>query len=211
MLWSSTRELRYHFAADLDEWVERFLGERDASPCAELAARLEEQSYHLRMTRDFFTAAGYLRTRYRDDPDARFGVVASSRDKALVDWNIRNDYFSVEKVRRGPWYAEGDDDPRSCRHLRDCLTEFKTQGLELDGVLLAWGTDLARVDGEWSIRRAKGYKRGTPVKDPYQLRVNAYRVLLTRGRACTVIYVPPMRELDETAAWLQECGIKVLD
>ena len=47
--------------------------------------------------------------------------------------------------------------------------------------------------------------------DPYQLRVNAYRVLLTRGRACTVIYVPPMRELDETAAWLQQCGAKVLD
>jgi hypothetical protein len=205
-----TRELRFHFAADLDEWVERFLEERDPSRCGDLAARLEQQSYHLRMTRDFDAAADYLRDRYGENCDARFGLVASSRDKALVDWGVRNDYWSVERVRRGPWYADGEESPRSCRHLRDCLSEFKTQGLELDGVLLAWGTDLERVDGQWSIGRAKGYRGGTPVKDPYQLRLNAYRVLLTRGRDCTVLYVPPIRELDETSAWIQECGVRPL-
>jgi hypothetical protein len=48
------------------------------------------------------------------------------------------------------------------------------------------------------------------VRDPFQLRLNAYRVLLTRGRDCAIIYVPPMRELDATAAWLQGCGVRVL-
>ena len=41
------------------------------------------------------------------------------------------------------------------------------------------------------------------VRDPFQLRVNAYRVLLTRGRDGAVIFVPPLTELDATAARLQ--------
>ncbi len=52
---------------------------------------------------------------------------------------------------------------------------------------------------------------GTHVRDPFQLRVNAYRVLLTRGRDGAVIFVPPMTELDATAARLQAHGVKVLN
>ena len=52
--------------------------------------------------------------------------------------------------------------------------------------------------------------RAAHVKDPFQLRVNAYRVLLTRGRDGAVIFVPPDPRLDATAAWLQAHGVKVL-
>lgn len=110
-----------------------------------------------------------------------------------------------------PCFAEGDDDPRSCRRLQQCVTEFGAQGLELDGVLLAWGTDLCRVNGEWSIAHAKRHARSAHVKDPFRLRLNAYRVLLTRGRDGAVLFLPPIDELDETAAWLQAHGVKVLD
>ena len=65
-------------------------------------------------------------------------------------------------------------------------------------MLLAWGTDLVRVDGRWSNAKARGCKRGSHVRNPYQLRLNAYRVLLTRGRDATVVFVPPLPELDET-------------
>lgn len=205
------RELRFHFAADLDEWVNCVLGEGPAVRARQLANHLEHDAVHLRLSRDFETAQAYLRERYGTAPESRYGLLASSRDKALVNWGVRNDYFSVERIRRGPWYAEGEESPQSCRHLRDCLTEFKTQGLELDAVLLARGTDLIRADGEWTDRLAKGYKRGAPVKDPFQLRVNAYRVLLTRGRDGTVIYLPPIAALNETAAWLQQCGVMLLD
>jgi DUF2075 family protein len=114
-------------------------------------------------------------------------------------------------VQLGPWYGDGEHDSgRSCRHLRDCVTEFGAQGLELDGALLAWGTDLARDGERWSNASAKRHARAAHVRDPFQLRLNAYRVLLTRGRDCAIIYVPPMRELDQTAAWLQGCGVRVL-
>ena len=50
----------------------------------------------------------------------------------------------------------------------------------------------------------------THVLDAFQLRVSAYRVLLTRGRDGAVIFIPPVAELDATAARLQGRGVKVL-
>ena len=152
----------------------------------------------------------YFHKRYAEAPAARYGLVASSRDKALAEWGIPNDYQSTKVMRLGPWYGDGDESHRSCRHLRECVTEFGAQGLELDGVLLAWGTDLLWTGDAWSNARAKNHARGTHVRDPFQLRVNAYRVLLTRGRDGAVIFVPPLAELDATAARLQGHGVKVL-
>ena len=86
------------------------------------------------------------------------------------------------------------------------LLGVELDGVELDGVLLAWGTDLLWSGDAWSNARAKNHARGTHVRDPYQLRVNAYRVLLTRGRDGAVIFVPPLAELDATAARLGGMG-----
>ncbi len=218
-------ELRFHFCSDLDAWVDGLLADDRAWPdevcegeagsvaahCRELASRLEQQAYHLRMTRDLNEARHYLRARYADAPEARFGLLASSRDKALEDWGVRNGWHDTKNLRLGPWYGDNEHASQySCRHLRDCVTEFGAQGLELDGVLLAWGLDLVRARSRWSNAWAKRHARSAHVRDPFQLRLNAYRVLLTRGRDCSIIFIPPMPELDETAGWLQECGIRML-
>ena len=81
---------------------------------------------------------------------------------------------------------------------------------QLDASLLGWGTDFVRAGSAWSNARARGYRKGAKVKDPFQLRVNAYRVLLTRGRDATVVFVPPMVELDETYRYLVAAGVAVL-
>jgi len=114
-------------------------------------------------------------------------------------------------MRLGPWYGDGEESRRSCRHLRECVTELGAQGLELDGVLLAWGIDLVWDGDAWSNARAKRHARSAHVRDHFQLRVNAYRVLLTRGRDGAVIFVPPVPELDATAGRLQGHGVKVLN
>ena len=90
------------------------------------------------------------------------------------------------------------------------MTEFGAQGLELDAVLLAWGTDLAIDQGKWSTARARGYMKRNRVKDPFQLRLNAYRVLLTRGRDATVVFVPPLPELNATYEYLVANGFREL-
>ena len=174
------------------------------------STRLETAGYHLRTTRDLDVAKDYFGARYAEAPDARYGLVASSRDKILQEWGVPNDWHSTQRMNLGPWYGEGEDHQRSCRRLSQCVTEFGAQGLELDGVLLAWGTDLVWEDEAWSNARAKHHARSAHVRDPFQLRVNAYRVLLTRGRDGAVVFVPPLTVLDATVARLQGHGVKVL-
>jgi len=159
------------------------------------------------MTRSLDIAKNYLRERYADHRLARYGLVASSRDKDLNRFGVRNDFNWTKNVKVGPWYVDDEGSPNSCRQLEEVVTEFAAQGLELDAALLCWGTDLAREENAWSTARARGYKKGSHVRNPHQLRLNAYRVLLTRGRDGTIIFVPPATELDETWQYLLACGV----
>lgn len=83
-----------------------------------------------------------------------------------------------------------------------------------DPIVSADGRTIAKPAGWWRPVDPAQYAPATtavrPVRDPFALRLNAYRVLLTRGRDCCAIYVPPMRELGETTCRLQECGVRVL-
>lgn len=203
-------EIRFHLATDVHAYVTALLDRSDVSECRRLAERLEQSGYHLRITRDFDRARQYLWDRYGENPTARFGLVASSRDRELRDFGIANDWQATKRVRHGPWYGDGEESPSSCRHLRVAITEFGAQGLELDAVLLAWGTDLMRKADAWTNERARKY-RGAVVHDPFRLRLNAYRVLLTRARDANVIFVPPVEELDETAEFLANGGVRRLD
>ena len=65
------------------------------------------------------------------------------------------------------------------------------QGLELDEVGLAWDGDLVRDGAGWLARSFSG-TRWTRTADPERRsnRLNAYRVLLTRARHRTIIWVP---------------------
>ena len=207
-------ELRYHLAADLHGYVDALL--TDAEPPAALAARarrLAASGFHLHVTRSFAVAAAYLRERYADAPAARFGLVASSRDRHLADVGIPNDWRSTQRVRLGPWYGDPEDAPggHSCRHLDACVTEFGAQGLELDATLLAWGTDFRRdEEGRWSNALARSYQRRALVRDPLTLRRNAYRVLLTRARDACIAFVPPLPLLTPTHTHLLASGWRPL-
>lgn len=203
-------ELRFHLAREIHTYVEMLLSEGAASGLSRMAEKFEREGYHLRITRDLQVAKDYLRERYEEQPEARYGIIASSRDKDLARFEIKNDYQATSNVRKGPWYGEpeGDPDGRSCRNLRECMTEFGAQGLELDATLLAWGTDFIRQGGRWSHAKARGYKQKTRVKDSFQLRMNAYRVLLTRGRDATVVFIPSIPVLDETYQHLVNSGFR---
>lgn len=203
-------ELRFHLAQDLHRFVQGMLSAQDPSRLKTLAQSLELAGFHLRITRSLDRAKGYLRDRYFDDSDARYGIVASSKDRELVNWGIPNDFQSTKRVRVGPWYSDPASayGRRSCRHLETCVTEFGAQGLELDGTLLAWGTDLQMKDSRWSNADARGYLRRARVRNPFQLRINAYRVLLTRGRDVCVVFAPPIASLNETYEFLAGSGFR---
>lgn len=210
---SLNTELRFHVAKDLHGYVAALLAGAPVTGLAARAAVLEESRFHLRITRSLEVAKRYLRERYEDDRDARFGIIASSKDRDLVRFEVPNDFQSTKRVRVGPWYGADEDDysAESCRRLESCVTEFGAQGLELDAALLAWGTDFIRVRGQWSNQNARGYRPGAAVRDPFQLRLNAYRVLLTRGRDACAVFVPRLAVLDETFEFLISAGFRELD
>jgi hypothetical protein len=205
-------ELRFHSAKDLHRFVARLVEGADAADLRPIASTLEADGCHLRLTRNLDTAKQYLRERYAEDRDARFGLVASSKDKALEQFGVPNGFQDTKRVRLGPWYGDPEDgySGLSCRNLKACVTEFGAQGLELDATLLAWGTDFLMKDGSWTNAHARRYQLQSLVKDAMQLRRNAYRVLLTRGRDACVVFVPPLPTLDETFEYLHEAGFLLL-
>ena len=209
------QSLRSHLSSRLYEFVSGIVAKQPAATLdqARLAAAITQDGHDLRITRDLSVAKDYLRERYAESPEARFGLVASSRDRDLIRFGVSNDYQATRNLRYGPWYGDEESAPggRSCRHLRDCVTEFGAQGLELDAVLLAWGTDFQLTNGSWSIESARSYRRGgANVRDAWQLRANAYRVLLTRARDATIVFVPQLTELNSTYDFLVDSGFRPL-
>lgn len=206
---SLDRSIRFHLAEDLYTFVHALIDGR-AEEARPIAESMEINGYHLRITRDLKLAKDYLRERYAGHPEARFGVIASAKDKSLKNHGVDNTFQATKNIKFGPWYADPPDSERSCCALTSVVTEFGAQGLELDSALLAWGTDFIRLNGNWSNSNAGGYRHSDRIKDALQLRKNAYRVLLTRGREATVVFVPPTEGLDETYAFLKRCGFFVL-
>lgn len=202
-----SRSVRFHFAAGLSEWAAGIVeGDKTPEQMIALANGFIREGYQLQITRDLEQAKEVLWDKYRDQPDARFGLMISGRDKGSGITAVH-----ARKFRAGPWYADPDSSPASCRRLTDAITEFSSQGLELDHTLLVWGTDFIRRDGTWDDSRAKRYQRKGSVRNPLQLRRNAYRVLLTRGREGVVICLPKsIRELDETYDYLVAAGCRAL-
>jgi hypothetical protein len=201
-------ELRFHLTPRLNDFTENLLERSDAPACAQIAAELHQGGHRLFLTRSLSAGKKYLRERYAEAPQARFGMVASSKDKRLVNHGVDNSFQATKQLRVGPWYNAEPSDPRSCCALETVATEFSSQGLELDFVLLAWGSDLLRNESGWSMQHSRGTKGS--VADPMRLRRNVYRVLLTRGRDGTVVFVPPEPLFDPTAQFLGDCGFRPL-
>ncbi len=200
------RSVRFHFAAGLSKWAAGIIEDRhDSAQLADIARQLRQQGYQLRITRRLGEAKEFLWKKYANHPDARFGLMTSSRNKRIgevIDEPERARFF-----RAGPWYADPETSPHSCRRLQEAITEFAAQGLELDHALVIWGTDFVLQGGRWDNSAAKTYQKSSGVQDALQLRRNAYRVLLTRGREGAILCLPKfMSELDELYAALVAAG-----
>jgi hypothetical protein len=184
--------LRSHRAEEIHRWVSFLLG-GDLAACKPLAEQLLSQGFELYVTRDLEAAKTYARERYAGAQDARYGLLASSKARNLVGYGFANEYQFTRNMRVGPWFADPPESAFSCCAFRDTATEFQCQGLELDMPIIGWGHDLWWADEQWDC--STKYH----VKNPRQIRLNAYRVLLTRGRDGFIVFVPP--EPKYTPVW----------
>jgi hypothetical protein len=151
--------------------------------------------------------------------ERRAGLVCSSGAKRLVADGIWPKFDHMDDATVANWFLKRWPDVRASDALEIPATEFACQGLELDFVGLCWGGDLL-WKGEWRMRKFRG-KDWNNVKQENERAyvLNTYRVLLTRARADTIIWIPPgetrdktrsPEEFDETAAFLLSCGARQL-
>ena len=63
----------------------------------------------------------------------------------------------------------------------------------MDLTIVHWDDDLYLNNGKW---RGQHFQWG--VENEFQIKLNSYRVILTRGRDGTIIYIPPKTCLTET-------------
>jgi len=179
-----TTSMRTHRARLVQEWVDAVIGS-DLNRAAQIGPQLKGEDYDLYVTSDLNDAKAYAHARYVDDPEKRYGLLASAKGRNLPFVGVNNNFAALRWFHVGPWYSAPRTDPESCCQLQMPATEFQCQGLELDLPIVCWGDDLRWIGGRWSAFRSTRKARFSD-----KLRLNSYRVLLTRGRDGTVIYVP---------------------
>ena len=214
--------LRAHVAADVQNWVATLLNQTSAKTVATAqsaalapvlpqlnayANAMTEQGYSLYITRDLGVAKSYVTTRYQGAPDKRYGLVASAKATCLMQFGVPNEFQVNRTLREGPWFNDEPSAPHSCCQMTSVATEFQCQGLELDMPIVCWGDDVWYAQGSWQTKSAAR----SQARDPRRLRINAYRVLLSRGRDGMIIYVPPIPLLDATYDLLLSAGCRPLD
>lgn len=152
--------------------------------------------------------------------ERRAGLVCSTGARRLVADGIWPDFPHLDNDAIANWFLNRWPDVRASDALEIPATQFACQGLELDLVGLCWGGDLV-WSGKWQVRKFVGTKWQNPAsRDAQDFRLNTYRVLLTRARYDTIIWVPTgdpddlTREpalFDRTADFLIECGAVPLE
>lgn len=151
----------------------------------------------------------------------RCGLVASSGARRLRADGLGCELPHMDENAVARWFLDRwPEDVRASDALEQVATEFSCQGLELDHVGLCWGGDLIRDRQGWRVRNFIGTGWTTPrIAETIANRLNTYRVLLTRARYGTIIFVPlgdeddptrPPAEMDLVADHLTRCGIEPL-
>ena len=99
------------------------------------------------------------------------------------------------------WYLKPPGDIRSSYALEVAANEYTCQGLELDYVGVCWDGDLLwdRDSAAWKPYRLNGSQwQAVNDADRKLWAINKYRVLLSRARVATIIWVPEGCALDPT-------------
>lgn len=156
------------------------------------------------ITRNLDKAKKYCINRYKEFLYKKYGLLASS--KAYIFHKYINASKVDNKNKLGPWFHECVTSSKSCCSFNEIATEFDCQGLEIDMPIVCWGEDLIYKSGDW-VR----YIQDKKLEDPHRIRLNSYRVLLTRGRDGVIVYMPEDERLDETYKFLVEAGMRKLD
>ncbi len=198
------------------EWVDAVL-----SDAADRARHIvvQEGGVPFRLTRDREAMRRALRE--RSGGGCRAGLLASSGARRLRAEGLGAELPHMDVAAVTRWFLDRWPDVRASDALEVPATEFCCQGLELDYAGVYWGGDLVRARHGWQARefRGTGWILAREAEKIANTR-NTYRVLLTRARYDTIVWVPrgeaadrtrPPELYDQIAKFLLDCGVHPLD
>ena len=200
-----TISLRSHLSGTVSQFVNYFI-DGDLENASKLSDSIFDEGYSMYCTRDLESAKSYCKERYEEEPNKKYGLIASSKSRILPKYGMDN-RFEATRINYGKWFNNPSNDPKSCCALNKVVTEFGVQGLELDMPIIGWEMDMLWTGNEWKkyiLKEDEDSERNT-------YRRNTYRVLLTRGRDGFIVFVPNDSKLDPVYEILKEVGIKELN
>lgn len=206
-----TVSLRSYLASDVSKFVNCLFSGK-FSEAKSLVPGILQAGFKMYLTRDINTAKNYCRDRYKGNTSKRFGLIASSKAKLLSKYKLRPGYHAKEKINVVvKWFNAAPTDARSCCQLREVISEYDCQGLEVDFPIVCWGDDLLyRKEGKWYVRDTNNPGRQLTIEE-MRYRVNSYRVLMTRGRDGMIIFLPPEKDFDDTYQMFKDMGMLDLE
>lgn len=167
-----------------------------------LYQEIKKQHFRMYVTQDFQAIKNYCHTLYEGRDDKRYGCITSSKNPKQ-DKKEKDKHKDIDNIAR--WFNDSPTSTYSCCQMKLARSEFDVEGLELDLPVVGWVDDLRWQNGRWIPYKGKWpYKPGTP---EYNYRINAYRVLLTRGRDGVLIYIPKKESLMPIYQVLRDVGI----
>lgn len=197
--------LRSHLASDVSKFVNSFIS-GDITTAFSLVNGIYKAGFHMYITRSLESAKNYVQNRYANEPNKKYGLMASAKGRMLDEYGMPvSQAFFTDHAK---WFNAPRNNERSCCALQWVETEFGCQGLEIDMPIIGWSKDMLWDDAlnEWKKFKAKEAKDS----EANTYRVNSYRVLLTRGRDGFVIFVPPAEILDGVYNLFKILGIREL-
>ena len=188
--------VRSHRCFAVTKWVNTFLaGQTDEA--RQIAATSGD--FPIFLTRSLDAARSWLIANARGA--RRCGLVATSGARRLRAEGLGVSLSANELQAVANWYLLPRGDIRSSFSLEVTANEYTCQGLELDYVGVCWDGDLIwnEKGKSWGHRRLIGSKWQNVKNPDMQLWIhNKYRVLLTRSRVATIIWVPSGNATDST-------------
>lgn len=143
-----TVSLRSHLSGEVSNFV-NYIIDGDIENASKLSESIYSEGYNMYCTRDLEAAKEYCKNRYLEEPNKRYGLIASSKGRGLFRYGINNAPEYTMKVKKELWFNASSSHPKSCCSFKDTISEFDIQGLELDMPIVAWGLDMLWNGTKW--------------------------------------------------------------
>ncbi|MCH4551982.1 DNA/RNA helicase domain-containing protein [Aestuariibaculum lutulentum] len=171
-------------------------------------SKLKQGGLKILVTRNYDKALEYCRDRYQDRPNSYCTLTSSaSYINDIDELNFQNsivyDYNKSSKLEIHE-YLISNGKVAGNENVSFALSEFSSIGFELQMPIIVWGLDYLWYHGSWNFDFETNAFGNT------LLRLNTYRILLTRGRDGVILFFPPVWNFNNTYEFFKELGADVI-